>query len=206
MLIALTNINMHIAWGHSINIVILLLNISEYAFALRSDKHSRPGKIQNLAILPQHPSSRISDDKPSVSSPWAGPMIKRDNEQDDLTVRRITVLTSSVPVPAATRFFEVFYRTLLYHTLDIWSRQPPQHQLVLRMGHLQLTMNVMFSWGPPQAIPWAFVVDFARNMLTMTGLGFAGTYDMYYTRGDHWRWHDFGNLGVEVHLRFLWGS
>ena len=132
--------------------------------------------------------------------------MKRDDELvDDLTVRNIEILTASVPIALAAQSLEFFYNAILYNALTAWSTQLPQRILVLSMGPLRLTMQVVFDAGVGQGIPWAFVQNFARNMVAMTAMGFTGTYDMYYLRGDYgFPLHPPG-LGVEVRFRILWG-
>lgn len=133
-------------------------------------------------------------------------MIKRDDElYDDLTVRRIEILTASVPIALAAHSLEFFYNAILYNALTSWRTQLPQRILILSMGPLKLTMKVVFDAGAGQGIPWAFVQNFARNMVEMTAMGFTGTYDMYYMRGDYGFSLNPPGLAVEVRFRILWG-
>lgn len=199
---------MRIPWIAIIDSGLLILNVLAYRPILpRSEKHSPPHRSQRLAILPQHPSSQSSYKSQHLSLRPADAIIKRDDEQSDpLRIRRIDIVGGSVPIAAVAHSLEFFYNAILSHALAPWCFLPPQGALVMTMGPLQLTMNVVYNSGVPQGIPWAFVRNFARNMLVMTARGFTGTYDMYYAT-------DFGNplihflpnFGVEVHLRILWG-
>lgn len=80
----------------------------------------------------------------------------------------------------------------------------PQQNLVMTMGPLQLSMNIVIDSSVPQGTPWALVRKFARNMVAMTAMGFAATYDIYYTRFDT-SGSSFSsplpNLGVHVVFR-----
>lgn len=104
-----------------------------------------------------------------------------DDEEDDLRVRHIDILTTTIPLVEATHGLEVFYNFILYNALETWINTPPQLALSISLGCLQVRMSVIWNDGPPRGIPWAFVRNFARNMLAMTRCGFAGTYDMYYS-------------------------
>lgn len=108
-------------------------------------------------------------------------------------------------IAQAADSLDFFYNAILYNALAAWSTRPPQQVLVVTMGSLRLTMKVVYDGGIRQGISWAFVRNFARNMLAMTARGFSGTYDMYYTRGDRLSF-DFPGLGVEVTFRILWGT
>lgn len=201
---------MHMSWALYIDSVLLFLNVLAYAFVLPDgDEHSSPDKSQGPAIMPQHPSSQGSYKGHHVSLRPADAMSKRDDEQsDDLRIRRIDILSSSIPIAVAAHSLELFYHAILYNALAPWSVWPPQQALVMTMGHLQLTMNVVYDGGVRQGIPWAFVRNFARNMIAMTALGFTGTYDMYYSRHPVFPFTNFRfssnpddpDLGVRVHL------
>lgn len=134
-------------------------------------------------------------------------MMKRNDEHNDgLRVRRIDIVSGSVPIAAAAHALEMFYNAILYNALAPWCSVPPQQALVMTLGPLQLTMNVVFDSGVPRGIPWAFVRNFARNMLAMTARGFTGTFDMYYETDDGLSFNaHLPSLGVEVHLRVLRG-
>ncbi|KAL9133219.1 MAG: hypothetical protein Q9175_005603 [Cornicularia normoerica] len=201
---------MHVSWGFCIDSVLLFLflNVLTYATVLPyGDEHSSPDKSQGAAILPQQPASQGSHKSQHVSLRSAGAMIQRDDEQsDDLRIIRIDIVTGSIPILAAANSLDMFYNAILYNALAPWCSVPPQQTLVITMGHLQLTMNVVFDDGVPRGIPWAFVRNFARNMLGMTAMGFTGTFDMYYATDYGLSFnHDLPNLGVEVRLRIVWG-
>ena len=123
------------------------------------------------------------------------------DEDDDLVIKTIEILTSTVPVWEAARSFERFYTTILYNVLAHWANTPLQSRIVVEMGCLQLTMTVAFDHEMPRGIPWTFVTNFARNMLAVTRCGFVGTYNMQYASM-------FGpfrpEFGVEVRLRVRW--
>ena len=203
------------SWGLYMDSVLLFLNVLAYAFVLPDgDEHSSPDKSQGLAIMPQHPSSQGSVKVHHVSLRPADAMIKRDDEQsDNLRIRRIDILSGSIPIAVAAHSLELFYHAILYNALAPWSVWPPQQALVMTMGPLQLTMNVVYDGGVPQGIPWAFIRNFARNMMAMTALGFTGTYDMYYSRQSvspltNFRFPfnpDNLDLGVRVRLSILLG-
>ena len=201
-------IDMHISRGFYVEGLLLLLNFSAHPHVLaRIEKHASADKNRGLAILPQHPPSQGSYMSHHVSFRPADVMTKRDDEQsDDLWIRRISIMTSSVPIAESARFLDLFYNSILYNALSPWCCQPPQQLLIITFGRLQLTMTVVLDNGVPQGIPWSFVRNFARNMLAMTAGGFTGTYDMYYGRGDAGIPVNpsLPNFGVEVRLRFLW--
>lgn len=197
---------MQMSWGFYIDSVLLFFNVLVHASVLpRDDKHSSTDKSQGLAILPQQPSSQSSFKNHHVSLSTADAIIKRDDEQSDpLRIRRIEILTSNIPIATAAQSLEMFYNAILYNALAPWCILAPQQILVMTMGPLKLTMEVVLNGGAPQGIPWAFVRNFARNMLAMTALGFTGTYDMYYgTDFGYFLNPNFRSLHVEVHLRIL---
>lgn len=201
---------MNMSWGFYIDSVLLFLNVLACPPVLRrGDKHPSPDKSQRLAILPHHPLSQGSHTSHYVSFRSAYAMIKRDNdENDDMKIRRIEIVTGSVPIATAAHSLEGFYSAILSNALTSWCNQLPQQALVMTMGPLQLTMNVVVNSGVPQGIPWAFVRNFARNMLAMTSMGFTGSYNMYYSRlMDYELPFNPGvvNIGVEVRLSILWG-
>lgn len=145
----------------------------------------------------------------SVSSRDA--ITRRDDYLSDaLRIKRIIIMTGSipiVPIGAAAHSLERFYGAILFHALAPWCSLPPPQALAINMGPLQLTMNVVYNNGIPQGIPWAFVSNFARNMLAMTALGFTGTYHMYYDTDDESPPNPFlPTFGVDVRLRIAWGK
>ena len=177
--------SMHLSWGLYINSVLLCPNVLAYAsFLSRGDKQLSTDKSLNrTAFLPQHPSLQGSNKRRHGSLMSAEVMTKRDDDQnDDLRVREIKILTISVPVTVAANALEHFYNVVLFNALNPWGSQPPQQLVSLTMGPLHLTMTVAIDDGVPQGIPWDFVRNFARNMLAVTAMGFTGTYDMYYVR------------------------
>ena len=191
---------MLMCWCLYIDIILSFLDVLAHASVLPRDKKltSRDTSQGVTMVLPQHPSSPSSYKSHHISLRSTKTPSKRDDEQiDRLRVRRIRILTSSVPIASAAYSFEVFYNAILYNALAPWCSSPPQQVLVITMGPVQLTMNVVLDGGFPQGIPWAFVRNFARNMLAMTGLGFTGTYDMYYATET--------GFSVDVRLRILWG-
>lgn len=200
---------MHISWGFCIDSVLLFLNALAFTSVLpRGDKRSNPDEIQSFVILP-HRLSQGSYKGRNVPVRSADAMTKRDDdEDDDLRIRRIEIVAGSIPIATAAHSLEMFYNAILSNALAPWCNQPPQQALVMTMGPLQLTMNVVLNHGVPQGIPWAFVRNFARNMLAMTSMGFAGSYNMYYSRlADHGLHFDPNvvDLGVEVRLSIMWG-
>lgn len=127
-----------------------------------------------------------------------------DNIDDDLVVRRIQIVASTVPIVDAANALLVFYNSILYGALAPWTNLEPQVVLRMTMGCLELTMQVVFeSSTTRRGIPWAFVRNFARNMLAMTTRGFTGTYIMYYSTDGGFSFN--ADLGIEVRLRILWG-
>lgn len=128
---------------------------------------------------------------------------RNDDEEDDLRIRHISILTTTVPLFAAVHDLDTFYNAILYNALASWINMPPQLALSISFGCLQLKMSVAVNYGPPRGIPWAFVRNFARNMLVMTRGGFAGTYDMYYS-SIHGAFRP--EFSVEVSLRICWKS
>lgn len=193
---------MHVSWGFYADSMLLLLNVLASASVLLGiDKHLSADNTQGHPMLPQHLSFQGSYKSPHVPLRPTDVMIKRDDEQrNDLWVRRINILTSCIPYTSAAPFLDIFYRTLLFHTLESWHN-PPQPHLTMTMGRLQLTMRVMLDPGAPQRIPWAFVRNFAINMLAMTAMGFTGTYDMFYMTPPN---PQLRSLAVEVRLGVLW--
>ncbi len=129
---------------------------------------------------------------------------KRDDEEEDyLRVRSINILSTTVPIVAATHHLDMLYNSILYNALTLWTSLPPQLTLTMSLGCLQIRMSVVWNHGTPRGIPWAFVRNFARNMLGMTHRGFAGTYDMYYSSvPDGLR----PEISVQVGLRVAWTS
>lgn len=195
---------MRISLGLYIDSALLFVSVvSPHSDLSGGDKHSIPDNSLSPAILPRHTSSQGSYRSQRVPLKSTDAMVKRDDEQiDDLWIRAIDILTSSIPIVAAAHSLEMLYNAILFNALNPWCTQPPQQVLVMTMGRLQLVMQAVVDNGVPQGIPWAFVRNFARNMLGMTAMGFVGTYDMMYMRG-----HDPSNppnLRVHVHLRFLW--
>lgn len=199
-------VNMRVPWIVFIDSGLLVLDVLAYASVIpRRDKPSTPDNSQRLASLPRHPSSQSSYTSQHMPLGPGNAIIKRDDEQGDpLRIRKIVIVSGSVPIAASAHSFEFFYNSILFQALAPWCFLPPQGALVMTMGPLQLTMTIVYNGGVPQGIPWAFVRNFARNMLAMTARGFTGTYDMYYST-------DFGyspllpGLGVDVQLRILWG-
>ena len=124
-----------------------------------------------------------------------------DNSDDDLRVQGVTILTTTVPIWDAVRVLAVFYGSILDRALSSWATIPEQPVVIINMGCLQLTINVPFAGDSPRAIPWAFVRNFARNMLAMTRRGFTGTYRMWFISA-----FGLGNaqLDVEVRLSVCW--
>ena len=190
--------------GLYIDSALLLLNFISYASSVpRGDTYSSTDKSQGSAILPHHPSSRGSYRTHHVSIKPTDALIKRDDD-DDLRVRWINIVSGSVPIAAAAHSLQMFYNAILFNTLTQWCTQPPQQVMVMTMGRLQLTMKIVVGSGVRQGIPWAFVRNFARNMLAMTAMGFTGTYDMVYLRVNDLFPSAPADIGVEVRLRFLW--
>lgn len=124
---------------------------------------------------------------------------RNDEEDDDLRARRIEIMTITVPLPTASHALEYFYAHILLNALAPWANVPPAPNLVFTLGCLELTMNVLSNHGPARGISWAFVRNFARNMIAMTRRGFVGTYRMYYSSiyGTYY----CPQMAVEVELR-----
>ena len=202
------------SWGLYIDVVLLFLSALSSAFALpRGATDLSLDESQGTAIMPLPGSSQGSFKSHHVSLRSTDAMTKRDDEQsDDLRIRRIEILTSSIPIAVAAYSLEMFYNAILHNALAPWCTRPPQQALVMTMGPLQLTMTVVANSGVAQGIPWPFVRNFARNMLAMTALGFTGTYNMFYSRHSV-STRGFGipftpdtpDLAVEVRLGILWG-
>ena len=201
---------MHVSLAFWIDSVLLFPNAITYASDLpRGDKHSFPDKSQGAAILPQHPPSQgRGPESRYVPLKVADTMVKRDDMQDDdLWIRGIILQTCHVPITAAAYSLDRFYNAVLSNALGPWGSMEPQQSLMMTMGPLQLSMHIVLDSRVKQGIPWAFVRNFARNMLAVTAMGFTGTYDMYFTRFD-----TFGtsfssplpNLGVHVVFRVSW--
>lgn len=194
---------MHVSWGFYVDSTLLLLNVLASASVLLGiDKHLSADNTRDPTMLPQHLSLQGSYESPHVPLRPTDVMIKRNDEQtDDLWVRRINILTNCIPYTSAAPFLALFYHILLFRTLESWHTRPPQPYLTMTMGRLRLTMRVVSDLGAQQRIPWAFVRNFAINMMAMTAMGFTGTYDMYYMTppNPHLR-----NLAVEVRLGILW--
>ena len=200
---------MLIPWGIYVDSVLLFLNVLAYASLLpRIDKHASADQSRGVAVLPQQPSSQGSHKRHHLSFRPADVISKRNHEPvDDLWIRRINILTSSIPIAPAALCLEAFYNSILNDALAAWSSLPPQAILVMTRGRLQLTMIVVLDSGIPQGIPWAFVRNFAQNMLAMTAMGFTGTYHMYFLRRDVLPFNlHLPNLGVDVRLRILWDN
>ena len=128
-------------------------------------------------------------------------IVKRfnDNDDDDLRIATVVVLTSTVPIWSAARALESFYTSILSHAMGPWANLRLLPRLDVDFGCLLLTMRVITGdRSPRRGIPWIFVRNFARNMLTMTRLGFTGTYSILYLSviGP--------DLGVVVELRVRW--
>lgn len=127
-------------------------------------------------------SSLPSEDQYSTHGSLPTPLHKRnDEEDDDLRARRIEIMTIMIPLPTASHTLEYFYAHILFNALALWANVPPAPNLVFTLGCLELTMNVLSNHGPARGISWAFVRNFARNMIAMTRRGFVGTYRMYYS-------------------------
>ena len=196
---------MLLSWCLYVNSVLLCAKVLAYAsFLPRDNKHSSMDKSLMYPNLPQHPSLQGSDKRRDGSVTSTDIIMKRDdNESDDLRVRVVRILTTSVPITTAAHSLEYFYNAILLNALNPWCSQPPQQVLFITMGPLQLSMTILFDGGVRQGIPWDFVRNFARNMRAVTALGFTGTYDMYYAR-------QYGvslsgpGLVVEVRFRILW--
>ena len=199
---------MHVSLGFYIESTLLFLSVlADPSVLPRNDEHLSPDKTQDSAILPQYVSAPGSYKSQHVSLRSTDVITRRDDEQADaLRIRRIVIMTGSVPIAAAAHSLETFYLAILYNALAPWCSIPPQQALQMTMGPLQLTMNVVASEGIAQGVPWAFVRNFARNMLAMTALGFTETFEMYYDTydGSPFNAH-FPNFGVDVRLRILWG-
>lgn len=157
--------------------------LAQFAFAHPSPptKYKIPTRsggieIRQVANVPLSQSERHDHLSPidySISK-------RDDNEEDFLRVRQINIFTSTFPIISATRFLDFFYNSILYNALTTWAEIPPPPTLTFCLGYLRLTMTVVCNPGPPRGIPWAFVRNFARNMIVMTRVGFAGTYMMHY--------------------------
>ena len=202
---------MHVALAFCIGSVLLFPNAMTCASILQGDdKYSSLDKRQGAAILPHHlPSQGRGSESHYVSLKSADTLVERDDEQDDdLRIRGIILQTCHIPITAAAYSLEIFYNAILINALGTWRSMEPQQNLVMTMGPLQLSMTIVLDSSVPQGIPWAFVRNFARNMVAMTAMGFAGTYDMYYTRFDT-SGSSFSsplpNLGVHVVFRVSWG-
>ena len=198
---------MLIPFGLYVDSVLLFLSVLANASLLpRVDKHASADQSRGVAMLSQHPSSRGSHKRHHVSFRAADVMMKRNDEAiDDLWIRRINILTSSIPITPAAFFLDRFYNSILTNARAPWSSLPRQENLVMTLGRLHLTMTVVLDSGIPQGIPWDFVRNFAQNMLAMTAMGFTGTYHMYFMRHDLLPSNPhFPNLGVDVRLRVLW--
>ena len=184
----------------------LLLSIT-FAVALRLPRdgwNTDNRGYQGLALLPSSLSLRDDHTDLQVSHGERRGNYKRDdNDDDDLRVRNINILTTVMPVPFAAQYLGYFYNSLLYNALVPWSNVAPQFNLRMTMGPLDLTMRIVFDTNsPPRRIPWAFVRNFARNMLMMTQLGFTGTYVMLYKTS----YATDNNICVEVRLNILWSN
>ena len=201
---------MQLSLAFCIDSVLLVPNFISYASNLpRDNQHSCADKSQGDAILPQHPPSQWrGPESHYVPLKLADMMVKRDDVQDDdLWIRGIILQSCHVPITAAAYSLERFYNAVLANAQGAWGTMEPQQSLMMTMGPLQLSMHIVLDSRVRQGIPWAFVRNFARNMLAVTAMGFTGTYDMYFTRFD-----TFGssftsplpNLGVHVVLRVSW--
>ena len=146
-------------------------------------------------------SSQSSHERPRLATRPADAMIKRDDEQDDLSLRRVTILTSGVPIAAAAHSLDAFYSAILYHAFNIRCAQPPQPLLIMTMEPLYLTMKVMFDARVPQGIPWPFFTKFAHKMLATTSMGFTGTHNMFYVRENVGTSSNLPGLAVEIQFQ-----
>lgn len=160
----------------------------------------------DITSVPSLPGLRNRLERTPFSSSTQHRFSRRDDVlDDDLVARHIQIVTSTVPIADAVNALQVFYNSILYNALAPWGNMEPQVALRMTMGCLELTMEVVSDrTRTRRGIPWAFVRNFARNMLTMTTMGFTGTYDMYYSTNLGYYFNP--DLGVEVHLRVLWGA
>ena len=165
------------------------------------------GLLQTQEIQNSSSYQLFNSDKTPARSPkvQAFSLNKRDDEaEDDLSVRHIEILTSTVPIATAASALEFFYNSILYNALAPWSDIEPQLALSVTLGSLQLSISVTFNYGNvPRGIPWAFVRNFARNMIRMTRRGFTGTYNMLFTTVGR---DGIPPFGVEVRLRVVWDT
>ena len=186
-------------------VVACLLLQTALNFPSTSPSYERTKGLKGT-LIPQaskSPLSRSKDHEHPHKLVLARSGKRNDDEEDDLRIRRIDLLTSTVPISEAAHDLEIFYNSVLYNAIAVWVDMPPQLTLSMSLGCLQLRMSVVMNLGPPRGIPWAFVRNFARNMLVMTRTGFAGTYVMYYSSIRDAFAPEFG---VEVELRVFWAN
>ena len=134
---------------------------------------------------------------------------KRANQ---LRIQTVRVYSMLLPVVSASSSLMAFYNAIFHECSTHWRNYPPLYHLRITSGYLSLTLRA--STHP---IPWALIAEIADNMLTVTRLGFSGTYDIWY--GDNLfavreppRWWSeasdrvMGDFGVLVQFRVGYGT
>lgn len=159
----------------------------------------------HVPSTPCIPCQRIRVEENPLYPISTGKFVRRDDESDDdLVARHIEIMTTMVPIADAANALQNFYNSVLYEALHAWANLEPQLALRMTMGCLELTIVVVLDRSRvPRGIPWAFVRNFAWNMLTMTRMGFLGTYDIYYSTVAGY--HLSADFGIDVRLRVLRG-
>ena len=92
-----------------------------------------------------------------------------------LQIQHVEIHSFTVPVCRAALALSAFYYRILHESVSSWSALPPHETLRITNGFFALCL--MSLNGP---VPWTLLAEIAENMLSMTGMGFTGTYDIWY--------------------------
>ncbi|KAL8648052.1 MAG: hypothetical protein Q9226_006160 [Calogaya cf. arnoldii] len=117
----------------------------------------------------EQPASILPAEQLSNSRPLGKRMIP-----NGFSLHDTQVLDFIQPVNLAARGLQLFYNQMLHHAVYVWPNLAPASVWRMQLGAFQLVM----ATSGFEAIPWTFVVEFARMMTAMTTMGFTSTYQM----------------------------
>jgi hypothetical protein len=103
-------------------------------------------------------------------TPWL------NKRTDNFQIHHMKIHQMVIPIRFAANYLCQFYSRVLRDCLTHWVHAQPVPVFSITLGPFEMTFRS--TLGP---VPWSLVSEVAFNMLSVTALGFTGTYDMWYT-------------------------
>ena len=143
------------------------------SWAKEMDHGKRQSRFDRSFSLPLHqaPSPHLRESNSSN-------LPKRSSH--NLLIQGASIHSLTIPVFQAAAALSVFYDGIVRECASNWADIPPLPNLCITNHFFVLTLN-----GVGRTIPWSLVAEIAANMLSVTRMGFTGTYDLRYFNPDY---------------------